>query len=100
MLMKDLIKPQTIVNWYLSDTAMHLVGPPGCGKTSVAVVDFPRRLSEHFAAAGETLSEFGIWEEVATSIDAVDVRGFLVPSKDKNGKGISYFTRPGIMPSE
>lgn len=94
MLMKDLNKSQTIVNWYNSDTAMHLVGPPGCGKTTVAVVDFPRLLSEHHN------EEFGIWEEVATSIDAVDVRGFLVPSKDANGKGISYFTRPGIMPSE
>lgn len=94
MLMKDLNKPATIVNWEKSDTAMHLVGPPGCGKTTVAVTDFPRMLSEHYN------EEYGVWEEVTTTIDAVDVRGFLVPSKDKNGKGISYFTRPGIMPSE
>lgn len=94
MLMRDLCKAQTIVNWFLSDTAMHLVGPPGCGKTTVAVNDFPKMLSDHFN------DEFGVWEEVATSIDAVDVRGFLVPTKDKNGKGVSYFTRPGIMPSE
>lgn len=94
MLMKDLIKPATVVSWYASDTALHLIGPPGCGKTSVAVNDFPKILSAHY---GE---EFGVWEEVATTLDAVDVRGFLVPSKDKNGKGISYFTRPAILPSD
>jgi hypothetical protein len=94
MLMKDLNKPQTITNWYRSDTALHLVGPPGCGKTTIAVVDFPAILSTH---VGE---EFGVHEEVTTSLDAVDARGFLVPSKDENGKGISYFTRPGIMPTE
>lgn len=94
MLMKDLCKATTIINWYQSDTAMHLVGPPGCGKTTVAIVDFPRMLTEHF---GE---DFGVHEEVTTTLDAVDVRGFLVPSKDKNGKGISYFTRPAIIPTE
>ena len=94
MLMKDLVKPATIVSWYESDTALHLIGPPGCGKTSVAVNDFPRILSKHHNEA------FGIWEEVATTLDAVDVRGFLVPSKDAQGKGISYFTRPAILPSE
>lgn len=94
MLMKDLIKPATIVSWYASDTAMHLVGPPGCGKTSVAVHDFPKILTNHFG------KEFGVWEEVATTLDAVDVRGFLVPSKDAKGRGISYFTRPAILPSE
>jgi hypothetical protein len=94
MLMKDLVKPATIVSWYESDTALHLVGPPGCGKTSVAVNDFVRILSKHYN------EEFGVWEEVATTLDAVDVRGFLVPSKDAQGKGISYFTRPAILPSE
>jgi len=92
--MKDLNKPQTIVNWYESNTSLHLIGPPGCGKTTVALHDFPRILSEHF---GE---QFGKREEVCTTIDAPDARGFLVPSKDKDGKGISYFTRPAIMPSE
>lgn len=94
MLMKDLNKPQTIINWYASDTAMHLIGPPGCGKTTIAVHDFPRMLSEHY---GE---KFGVWEEVVTTLDAPDVRGFLVPSKDAEGRGISYFTRPGILPSD
>lgn len=94
MLMKDLNKPQTIINWYESDTALHLIGPPGCGKTTVAEIDFPKMLSEHY---GE---EFGMWSETCTTVDAPDVRGFLVPSKDENGKGISYFTRPAIMPGE
>jgi len=94
MLMKDLCKATTIINWFESDTAMHLVGPPGCGKTTVAEVDFPQMLSDHFGVA------FGVHQEVTTTLDAVDVRGFLVPSKDKNGKGISYFTRPAIIPSE
>ena len=95
MYMKDITKLGTILNWYKSDTALHLQGPPGCGKTTVATDDFPKMLSEHY---GET---FGMHEETCTTIDAPDVRGFLVPSKDpKTGKGISYFTRPGIMPSE
>lgn len=94
MLMKDLTKPATIINWYESDTALHLIGPPGCGKTTVCMVDFPRILSEHY---GE---DFGVWEEVVTTLDAPDVRGFLVPSKDKDGRGVSYFTRPAILPSD
>ena len=95
MFMKDAIKPSTVVNWYESDTSLHLVGSPGSGKTTVVTEDYPRILSEHF---GE---EFGVHEEVCTSIDAPDARGFLVPAKDpKTGKGISYFTRPAIMPTE
>lgn len=94
MLLKHLINPATVINWYMSDTAMHIVGPPGGGKTSVSTIDMPRTLSEHFD------EEFGVHQETTTSLDAVDARGFLVPAKDKNGKGISYFTRPGIMPSE
>ena len=94
MLMKDLTKPATIINWYNSNTALHLVGPPGCGKTSVALNEFPKTLSDHFGVI------FGTREEVCTTIDAPDARGFLVPSKDKDGKGISYFTRPAIMPTE
>ena len=94
MLLKHLLKPSTIINWYQSDTSMHLVGPPGCGKTSVSMIDIPRILSEHF---GES---FGVHEEPTTSLDAVDARGFLVPTKDpKTGEPVSYFTRPGIMPS-
>ncbi len=95
MYMKDLVKASTVINWEKANTALHLVGPPGCGKTTVAVEDFPRILSEYY---GE---KFGVHEETCTTIDAPDVRGFLVPSKDpKTGKGISYFTRPGVMPSE
>ena len=94
MLMRHLIDPKFIYDWYESDSALHLVGPPGCGKTTIAEEDFPQTLSEKF---GE---EFGRHSETCTTIDAPDVRGFLVPAKDKNGKGISYFTRPAIMPSE
>jgi hypothetical protein len=91
--MKDLNKPSTIVNWYASNTALHLVGPPGCGKTTVAEIDFPKMLGEHFSEV------FGVHAETCTTVDAPDVRGFLVPSKDEKGRGISYFTRPAIMPT-
>lgn len=95
MLMKDLCKASTIVNWYESDTALHLVGPPGCGKTTVSEVDFPDLLSKHYSV------KFGVHSETCTTVDAPDVRGFLVPTKDpKTGKGVSYFTRPAIMPTD
>ena len=100
MLMKDLVKEQTLIPWFESGTSLHLIGPPGCGKTSVAVHDFPVILSNYLSQRHGTEIRMGVHEEVCTSVDAVDVRGFLVPSKDKQGRGISYFTRPGIMPTD
>lgn len=100
MLMKDLIKSSTIVPWYESNTAMHLVGPPGCGKTSVGRHEIPAIIGKHLSAELGKEITMGVHEEVCTSLDSVDARGFLVPAKDKNGKGISYFTRPGIMPTD
>lgn len=95
MYLIDLIKPSSVINWFLADSALMLLGPPGCGKTTVAEEDFPRILSDYIGV------KFGVHSETCTTIEAPDVRGFLVPSKDpKTGKGISYFTRPAIMPSE
>lgn len=94
MLIREILRPTSIITWYQSDIALHIQGPPGCGKTSIAQVDFPSVLTRHY---GE---DFGVHSETCTTLDAVDIRGFLVPSKGKDGKGISYFTRPACMPSE
>lgn len=99
MLMKDYLKESSQIAWYESGTSLHLIGPPGCGKTSVAIHDVPIILGKYLTQKLGREIVMGVHEEVCTSIDAVDVRGFLVPSKDKQGRGISYFTRPGIMPT-
>jgi hypothetical protein len=91
---KDLTRADVLVPWWNTDTALHLIGPPGCGKTSVVENEIPETISQ---ALGH---EIVVVTEMATTVDAPDVRGFLVPAKDENGKGISYFTRPGLMPTE
>lgn len=89
----DLLQPKLLGPWYNSDTSMMIEGPPGGGKSSICVKDIPEILSELLGVP------FGVHSELATDLDAPDVRGFLVPSKDKDGRGISYFTRSGILPS-
>jgi hypothetical protein len=100
MRQKDLLKSTTIVAWYESNTALHIMGPPGCGKTSISKNEIPAIIGKHLSERLGKEIVCGVHEEVCTTVDAPDVRGFLVPAKDKNGKGISYFTRPGILPSE
>ena len=94
MRIRDITTANVLAPWYATDTAMHLVGAPGCGKTSICQHEIPEILSRAINQEVVTVVER------ATTIDAPDVRGFLVPAKDKDGKGISYFTRPGIIPSE
>lgn len=70
----------------------HLIGPPGCGKSFV-IRTIPEMMAEIYERP------FGYREELVPSLDAPDVRGFLVPSKDKEGKPVSMFTYPPIFPS-
>jgi len=79
---------------YEAGVAFHLKSGPGQGKSDSIEHEFRDALS---AAYGE---EFGFWKCMAPTIDAPDVRGFLIPTKDANGKPTSFFTRPAIMPPE
>lgn len=79
---------------YESGVALHLKSSPGIGKSDVVRHEFRDALS---AAYGK---EFGYFQVMAPTIEAADVRGFLIPTKDEKGKPSSFFTRPAIMPSE
>jgi hypothetical protein len=80
---------------YESGTSLHLIGPPGCGKSDITK-EFAAILQNRFCKKGE---EFGYFEVLVPGIDAPDVRGFLVPTKGDDGKATSFFTRPPILPS-
>lgn len=79
---------------YRSGTAVHLVGPPGIGKSDVIKNEVRARLSAEY---GE---EFGFHDVLLPTVDAPDVRGFLVPTKLADGTPSSFYTRSGIMPSK
>lgn len=81
------------VNLYESGTALHLIGPPGVGKTSVIRNEFKAKLEEHY---GE---KFGYHDCVTPTLDAPDFRGFLIPTKASDGTPTSFFTRSAVMPS-
>jgi hypothetical protein len=92
MRLQDFVK--SAVPLYKSGTAIHLVSPPGVGKSDVTKNEFRAALS---AAYGE---EFGYHDVLLPTIDAPDIRGFLIPTKDANGKPTSFFTRSAVLPSE
>lgn len=98
MRMLDLIK--IAPDLYEARTAVHLVGPPGCGKSDVLKYDIRSLLSEKY---GEEFGFCGDAEEawLLPTLDAPDIRGFLVPTKDpKTGEAASYFTRSPMLPSD
>lgn len=78
---------------YKTGKACHVVGPPGVGKTDAIKHDIIAILSE---AYGE---QFGYADCLLPTIDAPDIRGFLVPTKDADGRATSFFTRSAILPS-
>lgn len=82
------------VNLYESGTAVHLIGPPGVGKSDIVKNELRGALSAHY---GE---EFGYHDVIVPTLDAPDFRGFLIPTKDANGRPTSFFTRSAVMPSE
>lgn len=85
---------------YESRTSVHLIGPPGCGKSDVTKYDIRQILSDKY---GEPFGYCGDAEEawLLPTMDAPDIRGFLVPTKDpKTGEAASYFTRSPMLPSD
>jgi hypothetical protein len=88
----DLLKE--VERLYESGAAVHLVGPPGGGKTSVIRTEVVNILSARY---GEV---FGCQTSVAPTLDAPDYKGFLIPTKDENGDPISLFTRSPEFPSK
>lgn len=91
--MKLLELQKSAVMLYESGTALHLVGPPGVGKSDSIKYEVRQTLSEHF---GE---EFGYHDCLLPTVDAPDIRGFLIPTKDAEGHPTSFFTRSAILPS-
>jgi hypothetical protein len=79
---------------YKQRKAVHLVGPPGVGKTDVIKHDVRALLSEAHKCT------FGYADVLLPTIDAPDLRGFLVPTKDADGHPTSFFTRSAVLPSK
>src|SRR5579872_999940 len=91
--MKLLELQKSAVDLYKSGTALHLVGPPGVGKSDSIKNEVRATLSSHF---GE---EFGYHDVLLPTVDAPDIRGFLIPTKDKEGHATSFFMRSAILPA-
>lgn len=92
MKLLELVKNAPLL--YQSGTALHLVGPPGVGKSDCLKEDFRGALESHF---GE---KFGFHDTLLPTVDAPDIRGFLVPTKDAQGHPTSFFTRSAVLPSK
>jgi energy-coupling factor transporter ATP-binding protein EcfA2 len=90
--LSSLLDPIRLMALFKNGTSIALEGPPGCGKSSV-VRQMPRLLSELLNV------EFGYMEQLVPSIDAPDVRGFMVPSKDEHGRAVARYTYPAILPT-
>ena len=90
----DLIKlaPQL----YATGDTIHLIGPPGVGKSDVIKNDITAVLSAQFPSD----PPFGFHESLCPTLDAPDYKGFLVPSKDTDGTPTSFFTRSPELPSK
>jgi hypothetical protein len=82
------------VDLYRAGTPLALEGAPGVGKSSIIRKEFVERIEAYIGRP------IGYHEELVPTLDAPDVRGFLVPTKDADGNAISKFTYPGICPSQ
>lgn len=80
------------VELYASGTALHMVGPPGVGKSEVThtIRDI---LSAHFS------EKFGYHDVLLPTVDSPDIRGFQMPTKGADGKPYSFYTRSALLPS-
>ena len=92
--MKLIDLARIIPSLYETGTTLHMIGPPGIGKSEF-IRSIPATLG---AIYGE---KFGYWEITAPTYDAPDIRGFVIPHKDaETQKPISITARSPIMPSE
>ncbi len=91
MRMLDLLR--VAPKWYEAGDTVHLIGPPGCGKSQVVKNELIKTLSEKY---GE---EFGYHDSLAPTLDAPDYKGFLLPIKNPDGSAGSAFTRSPELPS-
>lgn len=78
---------------YESGDTVHLIGPPGCGKSQVIEHEVTGLLSKKY---GE---QFGFYDSLAPTLDAPDYKGFLLPHKNPDGTAGSSFTRSPELPS-
>jgi len=88
--MKILEMISELPDLYDDRATVHMLGAPGIGKSS---------LSKQVAdILGEKYGEpFGYVDVVMPTIDAPDIRGFLVPTKDEHGNATSYYTKSPII---
>lgn len=93
MKISNLLELSTLVSLYENGTSLDLTGAPGIGKSSV-IRQIPAILAQHYA------EKFGFSEDLVPSLDAPDVRGFLIPSKNSDGKPVSLYAYPSILPTE
>jgi len=91
MYIRDVVKLAPAL--YKSGTALHMIGPPGCGKSDITKVIRDVLSAEY----GE---EFGYHDVLLPTVDAPDVRGFLMPAKDAEGKAVSIYTRSALLPTK
>ena len=91
MRLLDLVKQARAL--YESGTAIHLVGPPGIGKTDVTEV-----IRDTLSAAYN--EQFGYASELLTIRDAPDIGGFLLPAKAADGTTGAFYTRSPLLPSK
>lgn len=78
---------------YESGTSVHLIGPPGVGKS-----DITKRIRDVLSA--KYSQEFGYHSELLTIRDAADIGGFLLPAKAADGTAAAFYTRSPLLPSK
>lgn len=88
--MKILELISTLPDLYADRTTVHMLGAPGVGKSSLSK-QVAKILSEQMGVP------FGHVDVIMPTIDAPDIRGFLVPTKDENGVATSYYTKSPII---
>lgn len=84
--------PIRIRSLYEARTSLLLQGSPGIGKSTI-IREWPAKLS---ALYGE---EFGYHEITPANQESAELRGFLIPTKDKDGRAVATYTYPSIFPS-
>lgn len=94
MRIQQLLDPKFIIPTYETRQSLHIMGPPGGGKSEIVRGDYPAILSKHYN------EDFGICILDGPGLDAPDIQGFVIPTKDDTGKLVAMVTRSGHMPTE